>query len=313
MALTLAQAAVLSQDDLQRGVVETLIFSSDVLNRMPFMTIEGNAFAYNEEATLPGTEFRAVNAAYTESTGTFVQKTEGLVILGGDADVDRFIVQTRGNLNDQRAAQVNLKAKAVAAKFGDTFFNGSDGVDANSFNGLKTRLTGAQVIAAAANGMGFGSTDTTRQDFLDRIDALIAAVLGGPDVLYMNATILSRFRSVMRRLTIGTTTVDDFGRTVDRYNGIPLVDPGNKPDGSPILPQNEVQGTGGSIFSSIYAVRFGSAEGDRAVTGLQNGGMTVLDKGLLETKNVFRTSIEWYCGMAVFGPGAARLTGVSAT
>ena len=147
MAMTLVEAAKYSQNDLQRGVLETFVIESPVLDRIPFMEISGNAFAYNQEATLPGVEFRAVNAAYTESTGTINQATESLVILGGDADVDTFLVATRGNLNDLRAEQTALKVKAAAYKFQDSFINGDTGVDANSFDGLKKRLTGAQVIA----------------------------------------------------------------------------------------------------------------------------------------------------------------------
>ena len=76
MALTLAQSALLSENDLQAGVLETFVQESVILDRIPFMDIEGNAFAYNEELALPGVEFRAVNAAYTESTGTVNQKTD---------------------------------------------------------------------------------------------------------------------------------------------------------------------------------------------------------------------------------------------
>ena len=113
MALTLAESAKLSQDDLQRGVVETFVQESVVLDRIPLLNISGNAYAYNEELTLPGIEFRAVNSAYAESTGTINQKTESLVILGGDADVDTFLVKTRGNLNDLRAAATRGKVKAA--------------------------------------------------------------------------------------------------------------------------------------------------------------------------------------------------------
>ena len=67
MAVTLAESALLSQSDLQRGVVETFVQQSVVLDRIPLMDIQGNAYAYNEEAALPGVEFRAVNAAYAES------------------------------------------------------------------------------------------------------------------------------------------------------------------------------------------------------------------------------------------------------
>jgi hypothetical protein len=121
MAQTLVEAAKLSQNSLQRGVIETFVQESVVLDRLPLMDIEGNAFAYNEEATLPGVEFRAVNAAYSESTGTVNQKTETLVILGGDADVDRFIQQTRSNMNDQRAVQTRMKVKSASYKFQDAF------------------------------------------------------------------------------------------------------------------------------------------------------------------------------------------------
>ena len=129
MALTLAQAALLSENDLQRGVLETFVQESPVLDRIPMLDIEGNAYAYNKEATLPGVAFRSVNEAYVESTGTVVQATESLVILGGDADVDRFIVRTRGNLNDQRATQLAMKIKASSYKFQDTFINGDVAVD----------------------------------------------------------------------------------------------------------------------------------------------------------------------------------------
>jgi hypothetical protein len=313
MALTLAESAKLSQNDLQRGVIETFVQESPVLDRLPLLPIEGNAYAYNEEATLPGVEFRAVNSAYAESTGTVNQKSETLVILGGDADVDTFIVQTRGNLNDQRALQTRGKVKAASYKYQDAFINGDTAVDANSFDGLKKRLTGAQVIDAATNGLPvLGADDAARQSFFDQMDALIAAVAGGPDALYMNAGILARIRSSARRLTMATTTVDAFGRTVATYNGIPLLDIGSKADGSAIIPQTETQGTS-SAASSIYAVRFGRDESDQAVSGLTNGGVQVKDLGEIDAKPVWRTRIEFFCGLAVFGGrAAARLRGVLA-
>lgn len=317
MAVTLAQSALLSQNMLRRGVIETFIQFSPVLDRIPLMPIEGNAFAYNSEGTLPGIEFRAVNSAYAESTGVVNQSTESLVILGGDADVDRFIVQTRGNLNDQRAVQTRMKVKAASFKFSDAFINGDTAVDANSFDGLKKRLTGAQVIVAGTNGLpmiGNGGTDADA--FLDAVDNLIAAVsLGGgpPNALYMNRATLTRFGGLLRRKLIYVETPDNFGRPQLTYAGIPLLDIGTKADGTQIIPQTEVAGTS-NVTSSIYAVRFGEDEGDASVTGLTNGGVMVDDLGQLETKPVYRTRIEFYCGVAVFGgKGAARLTGVLAS
>lgn len=314
MALTLAESAKLSEDDLQRGVIETFVQESPVLDRLPMVNINGNAYAYNEELTLPGVEFRAVNSAYAESTGTVNQRTESLVILGGDADVDKFIVQTRGNLNDQRAIQTRGKVKAASYKFQDTFINGDVAVDANAFDGLKERLTGDQVISAGTNGLPvIGADDDARHAFLDKLDELLAAVNGGADALYMNAAVLSKIKSAARRLTIFDQTTDAYGKQVATYNGVPLIDIGNKADGTPIIPQTETEGTS-SDASSIYAVKFGRGETDQAVSGLTNGGIQVYDLGELDSKPVYRTRLEFYCGLGVFGGrAAARLTGVLAS
>jgi hypothetical protein len=308
MALTLVEAAKLSTNMLERGVIETFVQESVILDRIPFMTIEGNAFAYNKEATLPGVEFRAVNSAYAESTGTVNPSTESLVILGGDADVDLFIVKTRGNLVDQRAVQTRMKVKAASYKFQDAFINGDTAVDANSFDGLKKRLTGAQVLSAGTNGVG---PVAGAHDFFDSLDALVAAVAGGPDVLIMNAAIRAKIRSSARRLG-GWNQYQDIatGKPIESYNGIPMIDIGNKADGTAIIPQTETQGSS-SVASSIYAVKFGNDVGDQAVTGLTNGGVQVRDLGEVDEKPVVRTRVEFYCGLAVFGgQAAARLTGV---
>jgi hypothetical protein len=315
MAITLTEAAKLSQSYLQKGVIETFVQASPILDRIPFMTIQGNAYAYNEEKTLPGVSFRAVNGSYTESTGTVNQKSESLVILGGDADVDRFIVQTRGDVNDQRAVQTAMKVKAASYLFQDTFFNGDVSVDADSFDGLKKRLTGAQVISTGTNGANVVGSDTaTIHAFFDKLDELVAAVPGldgGNGALYANASIIGKIKSAARHISADVFVEKDVnGKRQVVWNGIPILDAGATAAGAAILPQTETQGSS-SVASSIYAVRFGQDEGDQAVTGLTNGGVQVYDLGELETKPALRTRIEFYTGVAVFGgKAAARLTGV---
>lgn len=309
MAVTLAQAATLSENDLQRGVVETFVQSSVILDRMPFMQVEGNAYAYNLEQTLPGVAFRAVNAAYIESTGVVNQATETIKILGGDADVDRFIVQTRGNLNDQRAVQTAMKVKSLSYAFQDCVVNGDSAVDANSFDGWKKRLTGAQVITAGTDGIPvLGTSDADRLAFLDKLDEAISRVKN-PSVIYTNAMILQKILSSFRRLNIAHDRVGD--KQEPTYQGIPLVDIGTKSDGvTQILPQSETVGAG-TTCSSIYVVGFGQDEMDGGVTGLWNGGVQVRDLGEITDKPVYRTRIELYGGMALFsGQAAARLQGV---
>lgn len=315
MAVTLAQSALLSQNMLQRGVIQAFVQESVVLDRIPLEEIEGNAYAYDTEATLPGVEFRAVNAGYTEATGTVAQATETLVILGGDADVDRYIQQVRSNLSDQRALQTQLKVRALSYKFQDAFINGDVSVDANSFDGLKKRLSGGNVIAGGTNGipiLGNGGTDA--QTFIDVLDAAIAQVelmgQGPPDAIYMNAAQRTKFRGALRRLLIYTEQRDTLGQYVDQYHGIPILNIGTKADGSQILPFSETQGTS-SVASSIYVVKWSSGLGIPGIVGLTNGGVQAYDLGELETKPAYRTRVEFYCGIAAMGNSpAVRITGI---
>lgn len=315
MALTLDESAKLSEDTLTRGVLKTFVQNSPILDRLPFMDIEGNAYAYNEEATLPGVAFRGVNEAYTESTGTVNQKSETLKILGGDADVDRFIQKTRSNLNDQRVEQTALKTKALSYKFQDAFFNGDVAVDPKGFDGLRKRLIGNQVIEAGPNGIPIvGTSNTDIHTFLDSLDDLLAAVPGinGTNgAIYANSAVIRKIGSALRHVSLDAVLEEDIaGKRSIQWNGIPILEAGQNPDGSQILPTTETEGTATNT-TSLYAVRFGETEGDQAVTGLTNGGVSTEDLGELQEKPVYRTRIEFYCGLAVFGgKAAARLKGV---
>jgi hypothetical protein len=313
--MTLAEAAVVTQNPRVPGVVGVLN-TSQIMNRVPFENIAGRAFSYDSEATLPAAAFRAVNAGYTESTGTFVNATESLVILGGDYVVDRFLEQTStGSVASLVAAQRDMKARSIAAKYSDTFINGSTGVDANSFNGLKTRITGGQVLSSGTNGAAMNTDAATRTAFLDRLDALLALVPGA-DAIYANSSVIAMLRTVFRNVTINNYTVDTLtGRPVEvpTWQGIPILDAGLKADQTPVIPQTETQGSS-TVASSIYAVKFAANENDTGVLGITNGGLQVDPPRQLETKPSWLGRIEIYCGLAMLGAQpAARLTGVLAS
>ncbi|WP_411125692.1 major capsid protein [Streptomyces sp. x-19] len=308
MALTLTESAKLSLDQLQRGVIETFVHESPILDRLPLIQVTGNAYKYNEESSLPGVSFRAVNEAYPESTGTLNQRIETLAILGGDADLDKFIVQTRGNLNDQRAIQTMLKVKAASIHFADQFFNGDVEVNPKGFDGLRKRLLGAQVLDAKETG-----PVANGYDFFDTLDALTAQVRGingSNGALYMNAAVRAKIESGFRRLGGGELLREVIaGKSTVMWKGVPLLDAGQKLDGADVLPLTA--GTGGKQTGDIYAVRFGTSEADAGVSGLTNGGVQVTDLGEAHDKPVYRTRIDFYCGLALFGgKAAARLTNV---
>lgn len=276
--LTLTEASKLIQNPLQRGVVETFARTSPVLERLPFMDVNGNAYSYNVEQTLPGIAFRDYNTSYTESTGVVNPHTEKLYIMGGISSVDRALVKTQGSVNNIRAIHDNMKAKAAALTFTAKFFNGDNTTAATEFDGLKERLTGSQALTYT------GSLT------LEKVDELIDGVIGGPTALFMSKATRRTVNALRRAAGQATEVVSDsFGRQIDAYAGIPIGVIEEDKDGAAILADGE-----------IYAIRMGVQE---YVSGLQAGGMEVIDLGLNRTQ--YETLIEWICGIAVFHPKAA--------
>ena len=297
MALLLSEAAKLSTDVLQRGVIETIVKESPILQMLPFMTIEGNSYKYTQENTLGSADFYAVNSTWNESAATFSQKSAGLSILGGDADVDNFIQRTLSTVQDQRAVQVAKKAKAVAHKFEETFVVGDISSDGDSFDGLANLITNSdQVVTAGADGASL--TTAMLDDLIDRVRG------AKPDILLMSRRSRRKLKSLLQASAHYVERGESsFGRQVMLYDGIPV-------EISDWVPDSDTQGAS-SVCSTIYALTFGAEE---ALSGLQNGGIEAVDVGQLETKDASRVRIRWYCGLALFNQlRCAKLIGVLGT
>ena len=104
MALTLADAAKLSNDVVLQGLIENTISADPVLwNLLPWEQVNGNAVKYNRELALPTVTAKAVGDVWTEDAITITQITTALAIYGGDSDVDNFMALTRSNIQDPMA------------------------------------------------------------------------------------------------------------------------------------------------------------------------------------------------------------------
>lgn len=304
MALTIAQASVVGQDDFKDGIVEMFVQESKVLDRLLFVPILGTAHAYNRELTLPGAATRAVNASWVESTGTFEKKTESLKIYGGEFHVDRFIMKTMGNKADHYAAQAALKVKAVTYKVQGDFINGDSATDVNAIDGLKKRMPASQVVDAAATSLDVNFDDASRYTFIDRLQELISKVRGGADALYMNQSMLLKIQSVAARLGYRLQRVEGFGKVVDSFNSVPLLDIGKNADGTEIITNTEPDGTTPTAVNnttSIYAVKFGEDN----LAGLTSAGSGIDaykigggPNGEMESKPAVGGRIEFYWGLA---------------
>jgi HK97 family phage major capsid protein len=293
VALTLIEASKLSTDTLLAGVIETIAQESPVLQRLPFIEIVGNGLAYNRENSPPTAAFYDVGDTWDEDTPTFTQSTASLKILGGDADIDNFLKSTRSNIQDLEAAVVQLKARAVQSLFDETFINGDEGSDPNSFDGVDTLVSGGQTVSMGTD----GGTLT-----LEKLDELVDRIRGGkPDLLLMSRRTRRGLNILARESgTFLEADRDEFGGMLQFYDGIPI-------GINDYIADDRTVGAN-SDCSTIYAMQFGEG----ALSGLTApGGLTIERVGSLETKDASRIRVKWYAGLALFNAvKLARLVGV---
>ena len=302
MALTLVEAAKLETGDVVRSaIIEMYAGSSDILANLPFDNITGNALKYNREGAMPGVGFRGVNEAYTPSTGILNPQTEAPVIAGGDLDVDKFIVDTMGQ--SQRSVHEGMKVRALGLAWTRKFLKGDVTSDPREFDGLQTRITGDQLIAAGATANGTPLSLIKLDEAIDQTT--------NPTHLIMNKAMRRRLTVAARTTTVGgyvTYDVDAFGRRVTKYNDLPILIVDLDNEETAILGFTEACTSGTATGTSIYVVAFAPG----AVQGLQNGGIDVRDLGELETSPLYRTRVEWYNGISIMhGRAATRLWSIS--
>jgi hypothetical protein len=304
MALTLLEASKLNDGDVHRqAIIEMFAANSDILRVLPFEDVPGGSLSYNQEGILPGVGFRAFNAAYSESVGTLNPQVEFLRIAGGDLDTDKALLKTRGQ--DQRSVQEAMKVKALSLYLTGQVINGdSDATSGVSFDGIRKRIVGYQLITAniqttgSAQPLSLAALDTA----IDRVD--------NPTHLIMSKAMRQLLTSASRNYQVGgfiDYAQDEFGHRVTLYNGLPILIADYDNTGAKIIDFNEV-GVSGSTNQSLYCVSIGTG----MLTGLQNGVMEVTDLGELQTKPVFRTRIEWLVGLAAMhGRCASRIWSIT--
>jgi HK97 family phage major capsid protein len=302
MALTLAEGAKLSNDVVLQGVIETIVNESPVLELLPFVEIVGNALTYNRENTMATAAFFDVGDSWSESTPTFTQVQSTLKILGGDADVDRYIATTRSNVQDIEAAVLELKAKAVAHEFEDEFLYGDTALDAKGFDGLHVLMPAGQQVHQGAGTTGAPLSLKKLDEMIDKIRP------NKPDFLMMTRRTRRGISAFARALTSPVQFESaGFGQRVMFYDGIPVLESDFMVDTESITGGAFSSKTGGAT-SSIFAVKAGEGQ----LAGLTNGGIQVEEVGALETKDARRWRCKWYVSLALFSTLAiARLDGIS--
>jgi hypothetical protein len=286
MALLKVEAEKLSNNDLIQGVVEEIIDRDDMFAFLPFVGTNGKAYVYNRENTISEADFADPNEVVVEGASDFTEITTNLRILIGDVDVDKFLNETMGNDNDQRAIQIAQKAKGMGRKFKNALINGDNGVNSKEFDGINQLLsdTGNEVIAGANGGA----------ITLSMIDELLDSVPNGADALIMRRGTLRALKALWRAAggnTGGMFQLDNFGFAVPAHDGVPILI-------NDFIPGNATQGTNDDTCT-IYAARLNEVDGLHGLWGGDNMGVRVEDIGTVQNKDATRTRLKWYAGLAL--------------
>lgn len=298
MALTLYEASKNHRGDVVRSaVIEMFARQSDILAALPFQNIPGGVLKYEQEGTLPGVAFRGVNESYTESTGVVNPQADATYIVGGDVDVDNYVITTRGE--DVRANQISMKIKAIADSWGQKFIKGDNTSDPREFDGLQARLVGNQLITNSASSGGAALSMKKLDEAIDAVD--------NPTHLIMNKAMRRNIKAYLRTSSMISEVEDAFGRKLTMYGDLPILVTQN--GATEALPFSEAASNpNGATSTSIYVVSFGPNQ----LTGIQNGDIQARDLGEVDDKPVRRVRVEWYAGIALLhGRSAARLYSVN--
>ena len=304
MAMTLLEASKLNTGEVKRSaIIEMFAEANDLLQFVPFEDIPGGSLAYNVEGNLPGVAFRGYNEAYSESVGVVNPATEVLRIAGGDLDVDKALIRTRGA--QVRSSHEAMKVKALALNIAGKMINGDSTSDPREFDGLRVRVAGNQLIPALLSAPSSNSPLS-----LEALDKAIDEV-DGPQYLVTSKAVRRKLTIAGRKENIGgeiTFTQDNFGRQLTQYADLPILIADHDDAGARIIDFDEAGPGAGSTSTSIYVC----SVGDGKLVGLQNGTMEVEDLGEIDTKPVLRTRVEWLVGMAVMhGRAVARVWGIT--
>jgi hypothetical protein len=304
MALTLTEGELYSTTDmLSKTVIDRLTKDDPIMAKLPFDTLLGNSDTYDTVTTRSGAiAIRSVGDTWTESTPSLTQATVTLKLLGGDADIDNFLIETRSNKLDLKGTVLNDRTLALKEYFMDLFYYGT-AFDASAYSGMEQFMTSTTYNTVHCGGTSTGGV-LTIQKFRSAIDLVTGFT---PDMIVMS--------KMMRRYldtyydSIGDKLSESmlFGKHVQAFDGIPLVVSDHISNTETISTDAFAARTGGAC-TSIFILNFGSD----AVCGVQGStGLKVVPLGDLETKDAQRFRFKWACGLKFKNiRSSAKLDGV---
>lgn len=279
MAITLADAKLNTQDDIDLTVIDEFRKSSWLLDNLTFDDVVNPAgggatlsYGYTRLVAERPAQFRKLNTEYPKAQAKRQRYSVDLSPLGGAFEIDRVLSNQGPAATNEVTFQMDQTIKSARAFFSDQVINGkritTPGQE-EGFDGLDKALVGSTTEMGAGTsldwtGAAIGSDAGKANNALDTLDEFLSLLDGTPSALLGNKKTIARVRSLARRAGYYDRSPNAFGQNVESYNGIALVDLGDKAGATtPVIPieSRDVDGAGQGAaiagLSDLYAVRLG--------------------------------------------------------
>ena len=250
MAITLQDAKIGMADKVDQMVIDEFRRNSLLLDNLIFDdAVSPGAggstltYGYTRLKTPAQAQFREINKEYIAQEAKREKHTVDLKVFGGAFELDRILANTSGAI-DEVDFQLKEKIKAASNLFHYTIINGDSAVDSKSFDGLDKALAGSSTELNRDSIIDLSTSaavDENYKDFLDMLDEFLSELDGSPSMLMGNFKLMSKIRACARRAGYLTQAEDAFGKKVDSYNNIPLVDLGYYVDNMSTIPVVKIQ------------------------------------------------------------------------
>jgi len=289
MALsTIAEMNKYTQNAFDAAVIDQLVKDSPILEALPFEELVGSALEYKRIETDSTAQVYDPGDTWDESTPVLSTAYAYLKIIGEDADVDNFALDTRSNKIDIKGTVLANKIKAVRNKFCQLFYYGDSTTNPREFLGLQKLMT-STTLNTVHTGAGTGNNLS-----IDDLRAAIDLIKGGaPTHMFMT-------KRIRRLISVYLDSIGDkfpagrdhFGKPCIVFDGIPIYTTDH-------ITNTEVTASGAystrtlGACTTIFMLNFGGQD----VCGLQNGMIRTVPLGDLETKDALRWRVKWYVSM----------------
>lgn len=334
MANTLAEYEDLTNDPVKAGIAHQILVENPLLQELPWKGITSNTIKYKCETAEADIRAYEVAEEWVEGAPTWEDRYADLAIIGGDADVDKFVISTMGAQENVQAEIIALKAKAMGNFFANLCIMGRTTTNASyssskNFKGLLrliAELEGITITDLDGGLTGGTSAANNTQVYVHVTNASAALTMVGVDELLdmvrPHATHLLSSRYFRRKLSVlarasgqNLNITNEFGRPVLNYGDVKVITSDgvmdNLGDPSTLVTALTTYATtttraDNNNITPVFALRV-AEDGVCGITSAQNGMIQTEPIGTLQNKDAIRTRIKFYAGLVIFNKKSAAV------